>query len=192
VSNEDFETSDVSSSARDEKRGSEDQPGLVPENSGAHGRDGADPSDTAESDAELEQADQVPIESAEQVVEIVQAVLASRSESYTGLLPHPEHWGEFDAATQERILRMTESFTTDESSRRDRMVDSSISESQKGRQNAFVLMFLCVGAALAAQAWFSQLWLSIAFLSYPIFQAIGMFMPDVRPSKKSNTSEVEQ
>lgn len=66
------------------------------------------------------------------------------------MLPHPEPWAQYDDPTRERILRMSEAFTTDESQRRDRLVDAEISESRKGRQNAMWLMGGSMGCALAS------------------------------------------
>lgn len=81
---------------------------------------------------------------------VAAAIQVERSESYSGLLPHPEHWGEFDPATRERILRMSEAYTADESARRDRLVDAEIKEAPKGRQAAVGITYAClIGAALS-------------------------------------------
>ena len=65
------------------------------------------------------------------------------------MLPHPEHWNGYDPSTRERILRMSEAYTTDESARRDRLVDAEISEAKAGRRNA---LWLTMGGLIGAGA----------------------------------------
>lgn len=60
------------------------------------------------------------------------------------MLPHPDHWERFDPDTRERMLRMSESGTTDESARRDRIVDAGLSEAKAKRKNAVWLFAGCI------------------------------------------------
>ncbi len=66
------------------------------------------------------------------------------------MLPHPEHWGQYDEDTRERILRMSEAYTTDESARRDRTTDAEIAEAPKGRRNALWLVSACLVGAMVS------------------------------------------
>ncbi|WP_292700402.1 hypothetical protein [Microbacterium sp. 69-10] len=87
-----------------------------------------------------------------ELIELIERgeIQLTRSENYSGLIPHPAHWERFDPETRERILRMSEAFTTDESRRRDQLVDAEISESRNGRRNAFLIMGGSLIAALTS------------------------------------------
>lgn len=189
MAEDDNPTADVPSTHDDEDRSEGNQPELVFKDSQGSGRNGTVSPHPAEDDAEQPELAEVRIESAEQVVQIVQAVLETRQESYAGLLPHPEHWDKFEPDTQERILRMSEAFTTDESVRRDLLVKGNISESKNARRNAFVLMLLSFAGLIVCQSLFGNPWLSSLFLGYPTFQAISTFIPDRSTPRKPAKSE---
>jgi hypothetical protein len=109
--------------------------------------------------------------------------LIARSESYSGLLPHPEHWLKFDVSTRERILRMAEAFTTDESARRDRLADAEIVETPKGRRAAVLIMVLCLVAAAASVLVVHNTVAAGVFLAVPVASIIrdlirGRRIPD--------------
>ena len=119
--------------------------------------------------------------------EIINPALAdlyiARYESYSGLLPHPEHWGKFDVSTRERILRMSEAFTTDESARRDRLADAEIVETPKGRRAAVAIMVLCLAAAAASVFVVNNTVAAGIFLAVPVASIIrdlirGRRVPD--------------
>lgn len=182
MADSDNPTADVPSTDDHAKGIADDNPGIIEPNRSRIGRNGADTSDSAQNDSEDAEPEGSLDQGTRQTLALVQAYLESREESYTGLLPHPEHWDKFDPDVQERILRMSESFTTDESVRRDKLVDANIEESRKGRQNALLLMGASFVAVFLAQWLFGNAWLSALFLGYPVFQAISMFIP----SQKGN------
>jgi len=119
--------------------------------------------------------------------EVVKPALAdfliARAESYSGLLPHPEHWIKFDVSTRERILRMSEAFTTDESARRERLADAEIIETPKGRRAAVGIMVLCLVAAAASVFVVNNTIAAGVFLAVPVASIIrdlirGRRVPD--------------
>lgn len=99
-------------------------------------------------------------------------VFVARSEAYKGFLPHPELWKEFDETTRERILRVAEAFTTDESARRDRVVDADIRELPEGRQAAVAIVVLCLLAAAVSVFAFDNTIAAGVFLAVPIASII--------------------
>ncbi len=116
-------------------------------------------------------------EIADKVGEVIAAaVSATRSESYSGMLPHPEHWDKFDSLTRERILRMSEAFTTDESGRRDRLVDAEISEAPKGRQAAFIIMMASLAMAALSVFAFQNVIAAGIFLALPVANTVTSFI----------------
>lgn len=74
----------------------------------------------------------------------------SRTEDYSGLIPHPDHWDRFDDQTRERMLRMSEASTSDESARRDRALEATISETTAGRRNAMLIIIISLSCALTS------------------------------------------
>lgn len=67
-----------------------------------------------------------------------------REESFSGHLPRPDHW---DRCGPERIVRMAEVPTTDESARRDRLVDAEFAEAPESRSAALAPVARCLLAA---------------------------------------------
>lgn len=139
----------------------------VPEAAKSHARrepdhDGLDGADSGASDVPGREPD--PASAIQQAIErdpnLREEVFArlmasgslhmSRTEDYSGMLPHPDHWERFDPDTRERMLRMSEAGTTDESARRDRIVDSSLAEAKAKRRNAVALFVICLGLAGAS------------------------------------------
>lgn len=123
--------------------------GLRRDSQGVPSADGTEP-DTA---SEIQQA----IERDPQLREaLIQGLMASgslhmsRTEDYSGMIPHPDHWDRFDPGTRERMLRMSEAGTSDESARRDRALDATITETTAGRRNAVLIMLCSLGAALVS------------------------------------------
>ncbi|MFI8597682.1 hypothetical protein ACIGDM_10250 [Rothia koreensis] len=98
------------------------------------------------------------------------------AESYSGLLPQPDHFDRYDADTRERILRMSESYTTDESSRRDKLIDAEVKEARVGRRTAtwmfFVAMVLTFVTVLLAPVLGFNPWVGTVFLALPVTSVI--------------------
>lgn len=112
-----------------------------------------------------------------QIAQIVQAVFqAQQSESYSGLLPHPKHWDKFDSETRERILRMSEAYTTDESQRRDRMVDAEIGEAPRGRRNAMTIMYISLVFAAGSVFIVENTVAAGIFLAVPLASVVRDFI----------------
>ncbi len=71
---------------------------------------------------------------------------------------------------------MSEAFTTDESARRDRLVDAEIREAPKGRQAALTIMVLClIGAAISVFVFENNIAAGI-FLAVPIASIVRDFI----------------
>lgn len=141
--------------------------------------DGNVPADADEDDPSPESPLEGRVEERQEKIiqAAVQAVIAlERSESYSGLLPHPEHWDKFDPETRERILRMSEAYTTDESARRDRIVDAEISEAPKGRRNALLIMLVSLVCAAISVFVFSNNVAAGIFLAVPLVAVVRDFI----------------
>ena len=70
---------------------------------------------------------------------------------------------------------MSESFTTDESARRDRLVDAEVREAPRGRWMAFILTALCIACAAATILVTRNGW-GTAFLALPIANIMRDFI----------------
>lgn len=71
---------------------------------------------------------------------------------------------------------MSEAFTTDESRRRDRLVDAEIAEAPRGRRMAFWIMVLClVGAGVALFLFKNNVGAGI-FLAVPVVTVVRDFI----------------
>ena len=111
------------------------------------------------------------------------------AESYSGLLPQPSHFESYDAETRERILRMSESYTTDESTRRDKLVNAQVTEARSGRIIAtwmfFVAMAFTFASFVLAPLMGFNPWVGTVFLALPVTSVIRDMVPG---KKKDNDS----
>ncbi len=71
---------------------------------------------------------------------------------------------------------MSEAYTTDESSRRDRMVDAEITEAPKGRNNAFVIMLASLACAAVSVFFFQSTVAAGVFLAVPLASVVRDFI----------------
>jgi hypothetical protein len=74
------------------------------------------------------------------------------------------------------MLKMSEAFTTDESARRDRIVDAEIREAPRGRRNALSIMVLCLVGAGTAEFGFQNNIGAAIFLAVPVATVIRDFI----------------
>lgn len=110
-----------------------------------------------------------------------------REESFSGHLPHPDHWDRYGPEWHERIVRMAEAPTTDESARRDRLVNAEVAEAPKSRRAAFALVALCLIAALIAEGAFDSTVLACAFVALPVMKVAS----DLIPARRQKGTEDE-
>lgn len=115
---------------------------------------------------------------------VVSAMSSMSSESFSGMLPHPEHWNQYGPEWQERIARMAESYTTDESARRDRVVDGRLKEAGASRRAALLVIFGAFLGAIVTQALFGIAWLSVTFMALPVMQAAREFLSPRQESRR--------
>ncbi len=90
-----------------------------------------------------------------------------------GPIPSPDIFAAYDEATQERILRMAEAGSTDESKRRDEMVTASTHAARRSQTHTLIMYFGAFAAAIGSYALFKNTLVSLAFLSVPVFKVIG-------------------
>src|SRR5699024_11087076 len=95
----------------------------------------------------------------------------------SGPIPDPSTLAQYSEATQERILRMAESSTSDESARRDKVVASVVEEARKNTALQYILLIgslAIIGYSVVVQApWYSS---GIPAL-IPIVQAVTGNLP---------------
>lgn len=92
----------------------------------------------------------------------------------SGPIPSAPDLYEYTEQHQERILRMAESSRTDESARRDQVVEAQVIVSKRGQAIQAVVMVTCIGAAAVSFWVFTNPW-GVAFLGLPVMQAIRSF-----------------
>jgi|GEM_PF-4951913 len=71
---------------------------------------------------------------------------------------------------------MAEAFTTDESGRRNRIIDAEVAESPKGRWCAFLIMLGCLSCAAVSVFVFRDAWAAGIFLAVPMATVIRDFI----------------
>lgn len=93
-----------------------------------------------------------------------------------GPLPPPNILAAYSLDQQERILRMAESSTTDESVRRDRITEASIKESVAGRKGFIGLASGALLCALITEGVFHSTVTAVAFLAAPVFSTFAQLL----------------
>lgn len=71
---------------------------------------------------------------------------------------------------------MSESYTSDESARRDRIVDAEIAEAPKGRKNAFTIMLFSLILAAGSAVFFKEWLAATPFVALPVMNVIKDFL----------------
>ncbi|MCT1867738.1 hypothetical protein M3B90_09385 [Dermabacter sp. p3-SID358] len=74
---------------------------------------------------------------------------------------------------------MSESFTSDESSRRDRIVDATITETPRARRTGALLAIAAMAGAVTC-AVLNQPWVAAAFLAMPVMNMVSKYFPERR------------
>lgn len=116
------------------------------------------------------------------------AVSETQMVSFSGILPHPSVFKEYDKDTQEWIKECSGAFTIDESKRQDRLVDNEIRQSNKSFNVSTFLIILSLVLSIVCYLISSNPWLSGLFVSYPIVSVIGNVISPVF-SKSSNHND---
>lgn len=121
--------------------------------------------------------------------EVAVAAFQSISASYSGPIPDSAEFYNYRAEDRERILRMSEAGSTDESARRDRVVDASIEEMRGGRRMAFSLFLAGMFLAVLTYALFGNLFFSAAFLAAPLLSSATSFLSGPGNRSRSQSSK---
>lgn len=108
--------------------------------------------------------------------EVAFGAFQSMSASYSGPIPDSAEFYNYHAQDRERILRMSEAGSTDESARRDRIVNASIDEMKGGRWMAFLLFMAGMVLSVITYACFGNIFLSLAFLAAPLLNSATSFL----------------
>lgn len=114
------------------------------------------------------------------------AVVASVYTS--GPVPRAEEFYLYTGADRERILRIAESFSTDESERLDRVVRAQVKLAQRAQWLQALVTGVCLAAAFATMVWAHSPW-GAFFLAAPIIQAIGVPIQGVASKKRKDENE---
>lgn len=154
---------------------------------GADGSDVAhiDPADDDEQDGrprDVVDAELIAEETAQQLVQIA-------SSSFTGPLPPAEELHKYDDDERERILRMAEAYTTDESARRNDIVTSSTKVAERQQWLIPGLLTLAFVFSLGSYALFQNVYLSGLFLTYPVMQVIGSTVRGSVRARRSKSAD---
>lgn len=112
---------------------------------------------------------------------------------YRGALPPPNLYHQFSPDTRERILRMAEAFTSDESRRQDRLVDAEIEQAKKSPTRTFAFFGLCVVLAMACVVLGDTLAAGL-FVGVPVLMFLTSQLSPVhsRSSRSADGKELEK
>lgn len=135
--------------------------------------------------------DPLTIFTPEQLAGIVQIVRTVEvSQSWVGPMPAPERLREYEEivpGSAERILRMAESMTTDESAREDRLVNAEIESARFGRRAAAGLTVAFLAGAITFFA-LDNVPAGAVLLSVPVAMILRSFFVDLR-GRRSGSPE---
>lgn len=132
----------------------------------------------------LEQASDSEIEAAGLSELLLQE---NREYHYSGMLPAPQHYRDYDAGTRERMCRWNDAFTVDESKRQDKLVDNEIKQQNRGSWMTFFLLILFSVMSFVAFI-ITRDAASFWMLSVPVANVIGNLVVPVlsRSSRSKN------
>jgi len=129
------------------------------------------------------------------VAELVEEVAEIREllemRSYSGPLPEADELYKYEEPHQERIFRIAESFSTDESGRRDRIADAQIAQSNRAQWITPALLVLFGSAAVVFFALGNTV-AGVAFLAMPVLRFLGTFISSFalrREGKKEDSTK---
>lgn len=109
----------------------------------------------------------------------------NREYHYSGLLPAPQHYLEYDAETRERMCKWNDAFTIDESKRQDKLVDNEIEQQNRGSWMTFILLILFSLMSFIAFM-VTKDGASFWMLSVPVANVIGnLIVPALSKSSRS-------
>ncbi|GAB6859092.1 hypothetical protein JCM13591A_31970 [Microbacterium xylanilyticum] len=109
---------------------------------------------------------------------------------FSGPLPESDDLYKYTPDHQERIFRIAEASSSDESARRDRVTDAQIKQSNRAQWITPVLLVGFGGAAATFYA-LGQPWAGLAFLAMPVLRFLGTFVSAfaIRRDRKSDDDE---
>lgn len=116
---------------------------------------------------------------------------------YSGIVPPPDQLMQYPIEYQDRIFRIAEAGTVDESARRDRLVDAEIREVSAGRKNTFFMYISTIVLALLVVLLAPSLgytpWVASLFLSVPVFSVVkDMINRGQQTNNDDNSSKEEE
>lgn len=100
--------------------------------------------------------------------------------SVSGPIPSPEMLKRYEHEQQERILRMAEATTTDESARRDQLQTAQIRLARNAQWITPALMLVSFAAALFCFAALRNTIAGALFLAFPVARLLGTFVTSFR------------
>lgn len=136
------------------------------------GPDGADVAENPSSrdvDEDGRPNDVVDAELVEEAGKLLQVMMSSTG----GPVPVAEDLHKYAPDERERIWRMAEAFSTDESKRRDVVSHESVVVTKREQVLKPALLIVAFGFASVTYALFDNVVLSVSFLSVPVMQVIG-------------------
>lgn len=148
-------------------------------------------SDSGQQGAKLHEGEVVEGKELERISEVLASAIEMSSESFSGLLPHPDHWERYGPEWQERVARMSESYTTDESARRDRIVAAQIKEAGQSRRAALAVIFGAFVGSIVSAGIFDNTVLAVAFIAVPVMQGAREFLRSPRQVERQNRQRSE-
>lgn len=156
----------VGANGREDSDGSHDGIAEQGERHHAHGEDGGPGVD-------LEHAESAAVaDLVEEVAEIRQILQMTY---FSGPIPEPSDLYSYTPDHQERIFRIAESGSTDESDRRDRVTNAQIKQSNRAQ---WITPVLLIGFGAVAAYFFAVNlpWAGTAFLAMPALRFLGTFV----------------
>jgi len=94
-------------------------------------------------------------------------------ESFSGPVPQAKDLLEYTPEQQERILRMAEAPRTDESARRDRVVDAGIASNKRSAFIQPALFVVCLALSAVSFWVFNNAFAGSVFLGYPVLNFLA-------------------
>lgn len=124
---------------------------------------------------------------AEVVEERIATAMVSVMKATSGPLPDSDELYKYTPEHQERIFRIAEAPTSDESKRRDKAVDATVKHADVTLWLTPALLILFGGASFAAFAWLQNNVAGVTFLAIPVLRFLGSFVSSFSMRSKGAT-----
>lgn len=119
--------------------------------------------------------------------EVKEALMVIRSEMYSGPIPPPDALAQYEKiqpGAADRILKMAEKQQEHRMALETKAIGGQVDQSKRGQIFGFIVIFLCIGAAIFFAVYFDMTKFAATFLSITMVILVGLFITGKSVMKK--------